>query len=226
MSIIDNIIKNHTEYDIEEYTGASLQAVLTHKGTQKVFKLTLFFGYNKQKNSIYQTIEITENQYLTLSAAILEKNNAVIKQHDSLLSDDELFGSSLRLRNDPIYTNTNTINTNTTNTNILKIGKFIEDGYQKKVLDELIEHRKMLKKPLKTQRMMSGLINSLERYAEHWSITFDDAVEFYLSQSWIGIDVEYKYSGRKVKKEDQELSFSDIGKRLRDEKNKIIKLGG
>ena len=79
MSIIDNIIKNHTEYDIEEYTGASLQAVLTHKGTQKVFKLTLFFGYNKQKNSIYQTIEITENQYLTLSAAILEKNNAVIK---------------------------------------------------------------------------------------------------------------------------------------------------
>ena len=108
----------------------------------------------------------------------------------------------------------------------VNIKKYIQKGYPQNRIDELVKHRKMLKKPILTDRMLSGLLKSLDRYAEHWKITFDDACKYYLSQSWISIDVEYKYPGRKVKKEDDELSFSDIGKRLRDEKNKIIKLGG
>lgn len=222
MSIIDNIIKNHTEHEIEEYTGASLQALLTHKGTQKVFKLTLFFGYNKSKNPIYQTIEITENQYLQLSSAVLEKNNSVLKKHNSLLTDDELFGSSLRLRNDPTNTNTKSINTNTTNTNTLNIEKYIEKGYAKKRIDELVTHRKALKKPLLTDRMLSGLLKSLDRYAAHWDITFDEACKYYLSQSWISIDVEYKYPARLVKKDTKELDFTDIKNKLLEAKQRRI----
>ena len=106
---------------------------------------------------------------------------------------------------------------NKSNSN-LNIQKYIEKGYQQKRIDELVSHRKALKKPLLTDRMLSGLLKSLDRYAEHWKITFDDACKYYLSQSWISIDVEYKYPARLVKQQQEELSYADISKRLREEK--------
>ena len=108
-------------------------------------------------------------------------------------------------------------NKNKSNSN-LNIQKYIEKGYQQKRIDELVSHRKALKKPLLTDRMLSGLLKSLDRYAEHWKITFDDACKYYLSQSWISIDVEYKYPARLVKQQQEELSYADISKRLREEK--------
>jgi len=124
INIIDNIIVNHTKHDVESYTGASLQSLLTHKTTKLSFKLTLFFGYNASKNSVSETIEITQTQYERLSEAVIEKNLDVLSISDTLLSDDSLFGnsstSSLRPRNDSTNTNTNTITTITTNTNTKK----------------------------------------------------------------------------------------------------------
>jgi len=108
-------------------------------------------------------------------------------------------------------------NKNKSNSN-LNIQKYIEKGYQQKRIDELVSHRKALKKPLLTDRMLSGLLKSLDRYAEHWKITFDDACKYYLSQSWISIDVEYKYPARLVKQQQEELSYADISKGLREEK--------
>ena len=108
----------------------------------------------------------------------------------------------------------------------VNIKKYIKKGYPQKLIDELIKHRKMLKKPILTERMLSGLLKSLDRYAQHWRITFDDACKYYLSQSWISIDVEYKYPARLVKQQEEELSYADISKRLKDEKNKIIGYGG
>ena len=100
----------------------------------------------------------------------------------------------------------------------VNIKKYIQKGYAQNRIDELIKHRKMLKKPILTDRMLSGLLKSLDRYAEHWKITFDDACKYYLSQSWISIDVEYKYPARLVKQQQEELSYADISKRLREEK--------
>jgi len=122
-SIIDNIIVNHTPYEIENYTGASLQSLLTNKSTKLVFKLTVFFGYNASKNSVSHSIEITENQYIKLSQAIVDKNSMLLNNNKQMLSDDELFGKVrnevVRTRNDS--TNTNTILTTiTTNTNTKK----------------------------------------------------------------------------------------------------------
>jgi hypothetical protein len=126
INIIDNIIVNHTKHDVESYTGASLQSLLTHKTTKLSFKLTLFFGYNASKNSVSETIEITQTQYERLSEAVIEKNLSVLSNCNSVLTDDCLFGksstASLRLRDDPTNTNTITITTNTitTNTNTKK----------------------------------------------------------------------------------------------------------
>jgi len=109
----------------------------------------------------------------------------------------------------------------------VNIKKYIQKGYPQNRIDKLVKHRKMLKKPILTDRMLSGLLKSLDRYAEHWKITFDDACKYYLSQSWISIDVEYKYPARLVKQQqDQELSYADIKKRLQDEKTKLLNFGG
>lgn len=130
-SIIDNIIVNHTPYDIESYTGASLQSLLTNKLTKLSFKLTIFFGYNASKNSVSHTIEVTEKQYTTLAKAIVSKNKDLLNNNKQMLSDDELFGKSrnevVRTRNDS--TNTNTILTTsntilTTNTKKEQIENF------------------------------------------------------------------------------------------------------
>ena len=138
-SIIDNIIINHTPHDLEMYTGASLQSLLTNKTTKLSFKLTLFFGYNASKNSVSHTIEITENQYIALAEEVVNKNNSMLSNNNQILSDDELFGSvrttSLRVRDDPTNTILTTINTNTTtNTKKDQIENFVPNETSQKAV--------------------------------------------------------------------------------------------
>lgn len=217
-SIIDNIIIKHTQHQVNKYSGASLQSLLTHNNTKLTYKLTLFFGYNKSKNSISETIEITEQQYLTLTQVIADKNNDLLSTNKQLLSDDELFGvtTSLRRCNDPTNTILPTINTNTLNTNTKKKLKkektSILDEYDdnlKPTVKLIIEHRDEMKKPI-TKRGVDMLIKKLKHYAEHWNISNREALEFWLGEKWQGIDVEYKYPFRVSKKENQPQSFSEI----------------
>ena len=71
--MINNIILKHTDYSVDEYSGASLQSLLTHKNTKLTYKLTMFFGYSSSRNSISHSIEITEKQYLSLITEINTK---------------------------------------------------------------------------------------------------------------------------------------------------------
>jgi|APSaa5957512535_1039671.scaffolds.fasta_scaffold06740_6 hypothetical protein len=117
----------------------------------------------------------------------------------------------------------------------LDIQLFVDEGFDKKTLQEIIEHRKVVvKKPILTNRMMKGLLNALTEYYQHWEITPEDAVDYYLSKTWASIDKEYKYPHRKMKqsKVTDDLTYSDIGKILKQRKtvpqmendSKIIKL--
>ena len=117
----------------------------------------------------------------------------------------------------------------------LDIQLFVDEGFDKKTLQEIIEHRKVVvKKPILTNRMMKGLLNALTEYYQHWGITPEDAVDYYLSKTWASIDKEYKYPHRKMKqsKVTDDLTYSDIGKILKQRKtvpqmendSKIIKL--
>ena len=215
MSIIDNIIINHTDMEVEKYSGGSLLSTVTHNNTRVTYKLHLFFGYDEKRNTVSRTIELTEQQFVKLGGELAKKNNSVLQDNKETLSDDELFGtSSLRVRNEP--TLTNTLTTNTSNTNTLDLKKYHE--YDKDIITELMSHRKMLKKPIKTNRMLSGLLANLERYATHWKISFEEACDFYLQQSWISIDPEYKYTGRHIKEPTQDLSFAEIRQKLQEAK--------
>jgi len=115
--VINNIILKHTDYSVDEYSGASLQSLLTHKNTKLTYKLTMFFGYSSSRNSISHSIEITEKQYLSLITEINTKNKKIIIDCKSILSDEELYGvedfvrTSSRTLNDPTYTST--LNTTT-----------------------------------------------------------------------------------------------------------------
>jgi len=97
---------------------------------------------------------------------------------------------------------------------------FIDEGYSEDVLDSLVSHRRLLKKPILTNRMMQGLLRALTEYYKHWNIAPQEAVDFYLSKTWVSIDKEYKYTHRQIKeiKPTDNLSYSDIGKMLKEGK--------
>ncbi len=127
------------------------------------------------------------------------------------------------------------VNVNVNKEKALDIQLFVDDGFDKETLQEIIEHRKVVvKKPILTNRMMKGLLNDLTEYYQHWEITPEDAVDYYLSKTWTSIDKEYKYPYRKMKqaKVTDDLTYSDIGKILKQRKtvpqmeddSKIIKL--
>ena len=116
---------------------------------------------------------------------------------------------------------------------LLSVQSFVDEGYKEETLNALIEHRKVVvKKPILTDRMMRGLLKSLTEYYQHWQITPDEAIDFYLSKQWVSIDKEYKYPHRVMKqsKPTDSLSYSDIGKMLKEGKtnptadNKILNL--
>ena len=102
----------------------------------------------------------------------------------------------------------------------LNLQHFLDMGYQQETLEDLIEHRALVvKSPLKTNRMMQGLLNAIKRYAEHWEITSSEALEFYLSQTWKSIDPEYKYPARLLKpqKKTDSLDYGDLREILKQE---------
>jgi hypothetical protein len=118
--MINNIILKHTDNTIDDYTGASLQSLLTHNRTKLTYKLTLFFGYSSSRNPISSTIEVTEKQYISLIKEINKLNKQIVSNSKSVLTDDELYGAddfvrtSSRTLNDPTLLTTTTLNTTTT----------------------------------------------------------------------------------------------------------------
>jgi hypothetical protein len=103
--------------------------------------MTLFFGYTSGRNSISQTIEVTEKQYLSLFKEINKTNKHIVSNSKSVLSDEELYGAdelvtpSSRTLNDPTTTYTSTLSTSTLNT-YSEFEKFWEN-YPKKINKKL-----------------------------------------------------------------------------------------
>lgn len=60
LNLVNNTIKSKTEFEINEFTGGSVQITSTNNNQVIKYKISLFFGY-KQKNPISRTIDINEN---------------------------------------------------------------------------------------------------------------------------------------------------------------------
>ena len=95
--------------------------------------------------------------------------------------------------------------------------------FGKDKVENLFKHRLALKKPILTERMLVGLCNAIAIYANAWSISWEQAYEFYLSKSWISIDPEYKYTDRIVKNQQtQSMTASDIKRELIKAKENLV----
>ena len=60
LNLVNNTIKTKTEFEVDEFTGGSVQITSTNNNQVVKYKVSLFFGY-KQKNPISRTIDINEN---------------------------------------------------------------------------------------------------------------------------------------------------------------------
>ena len=60
LNLVNNTIKTKTEFEVDEFTGGSVQITSTNNNQVIKYKVSLFFGY-KQKNPISRTIDIIEN---------------------------------------------------------------------------------------------------------------------------------------------------------------------
>ena len=74
------------------------------------------------------------------------------------------------------------------------IEAFSED--EKELIQTLIDHREEIKAPFKTVRAVRMLVKCLDHYAQEWDITFNDALDYWLSKEWQSIDVSYEYPFR------------------------------
>lgn len=145
---------------------------------------------------------------------------------------DEIVGRGIdekigRPIDENVGVNSTSINTTSSNSlrakkSVLDLKKFHEKGYDQEALDLLIEHRKGLKKPLDTDRKMQGLLNEIQRYADHHQIKPEEAFDYYLTKTWISMDPEYKYSGRQIKPHNptSDLTYKDIGIIIKQEKQR------
>lgn len=59
LNLVNNTIKTKTEFEINDFTGGSVQITSTNNNQITKYRVSLFFGY-KQKNPISRTIDINE----------------------------------------------------------------------------------------------------------------------------------------------------------------------
>lgn len=87
--------------------------------------------------------------------------------------------------NIPINQDTNIINN--TNSKPAPSGLVANTPFEQ----ELIDYRKSIKKPLKTQRGLTGLINSIEKTAKAWNVNADVVKNYMMQKEWQSIEPSY-----------------------------------
>lgn len=180
-----------TGIPFEEYTGGSVS--LTKSANGLVGKLNLFFGYKNNK-PLAKTILINVDEAQDFF-------NAIIVSSEILFSNDFFsFNDKAKLKPKP-----KTVKVKTTKLAVVKecpIKKEVlaTGAISEKSLDLLIEHRNNLTKdgkvtpvPLNTKQKMAGLVNAIKKYAQHWKISDNDALDFYLSHNWQTLRIQYDY---------------------------------
>jgi len=83
------------------------------------------------------------------------------------------------------------------------------DEQLKPAVEQIIEHRKEIGKPIKTKRSIELLIKKLKHYAEHWRISNTEALEFWLGENWQSIDIDYKYPFREGGKAESKYEMDE-----------------
>lgn len=88
--LIDSIVQQHTNYDINMFSGGSIQISTAYAGQIVNYKLLLFFGYSKNRHPITATIPIDKKDIGVLVQAIEDKIKSMQKNATSFVLDLDL----------------------------------------------------------------------------------------------------------------------------------------
>jgi len=84
LNLVNNTIVEQTKHKLEEFTGGSIQLLSNNKHRLQEYKVTLFFGYNKNRNSLNKSITITENLInIWLDALLLKVKSLQVRNNGS-----------------------------------------------------------------------------------------------------------------------------------------------
>ena len=87
LNLVNNTILNETSFLPEDMTGGSCQVSITQHSNLK-YKIHLFFGYDKNRNSISFTKEIKDVLFGIWTDAILKKTLSIHSDHTASLFGD------------------------------------------------------------------------------------------------------------------------------------------
>lgn len=77
INLIDNMIHEKTEFDVEDFTGGSIQISSTYKNKMTNYKISLFFGY-RNKVAVTRTFDIQENSLSIWLDALYIKTKSIL----------------------------------------------------------------------------------------------------------------------------------------------------
>lgn len=93
-NLVNNMIINRTEFNIDDFTGGSVQISSTYNKKLSNYKLSLFFGY-KSKKPITRTFEIEKDSLSIWLSALYVKTTSIINSEvDINMNDIEVMMNS------------------------------------------------------------------------------------------------------------------------------------
>jgi hypothetical protein len=187
-----------TEFDIEQFTGASIIQTAINHNTIIKYRVGLYFGYENKK-PLTRTIEIDRDVFFALPQALDDYlTNISLKADKDVFTMGRVVGRSTPIST-PTNTNTNTSITNTSITNRKSKEKQIEEFFPNETSEQVIRDEYSSA----TKREVCNLIQDFKDQMTNRTAKWKDiqsCFRNYLRKGYIKINEQKAESFSQIKK--------------------------
>lgn len=163
LNLVNNTIKTKTEFEINDFTGGSIQLTSTNNHQLIKYKVSLFFGYSN-RNAISKTFSIKEDFVTIWQKAILLKVKSLQTTNNGM--DYSEINALMNNLDEVEVVSNKVVSISKGSTNNRKINRTID--FNQEILsiptDELNEKHFSLSKPSLFRDAPSEYLETLERY--------------------------------------------------------------
>lgn len=167
LNLVNNTIKTKTEFEINDFTGGSIQLTSTNNHQLIKYKVSLFFGYSN-RNAISKTFSIKEDFVTIWQKAILLKVKSLQTTNNGM-DYSEINALMNNLEQVEVVSN-KVVSISKGSTNNRKINRTID--FNQEILtistNELNEKHFSLSKPSLFRDAPSEYLETLERYINNY----------------------------------------------------------
>lgn len=167
LNLVNNTIKTKTEFEINDFTGGSIQLTSTNNHQLIKYKVSLFFGYSN-RNAISKTFSIKEDFVTIWQKAILLKVKSLQTTNNGM-DYSEINALMNNLEQVEVVSN-KVVSISKGSTNNRKINRTID--FNQEILtistNELSEKHFSLSKPSLFRDAPSEYLETLERYINNY----------------------------------------------------------